>query len=235
MYIKLFLLLFGFFFIACDGEKPQKSLDGKKLLEQKCASCHDLQMPPLLSVDEKAPPMMAVSFHVYDFVQAGDVSQRKYKAIEFVKDYVIEPSLQKSFCDKASLKRYGLMPSQKENVTSAELHAIATYMFVHYTQDKLSEAMQTKAKYDALPAGEKIAIRHKCLSCHRIDKDIVGPSFIKIADKFATSKEALMKSIQNGSRGEWSGFKAIMPAFNDMSAKELEELSIWILDASALK
>jgi cytochrome c len=229
MYIKLFLLAFLFLLTACDSEKPHNTLDGKKLLEQKCASCHDLHMPPITSPDEKAPPIMAVSFHVYDFVQAGDESQRKFKAIAFVEDYVKEPSLEKSFCDKASLKRYGLMPSQKEHVNAAELHAIASYMFEHYNQKNLSEAMQTKAKYDALPAGEKVAIRYKCLSCHRVQKDLVGPSFTRIADKFATSQATLTQTIQNGSKGKWSGFKANMPAFKDINDTELEELSEWIL------
>lgn len=63
--IKLLLLTSIFLiFNACNEKEPVQNLDGKKLLEQKCASCHNLAMPPQLSEDELAPPMMAVAFHI---------------------------------------------------------------------------------------------------------------------------------------------------------------------------
>ncbi len=228
MILKYTLLFITLFFTACIDNKPAKELDGEKLLEQKCASCHDLNMPPLLSVDEAAPPIMSVSFHVYDFVKPSDESQRLNKAVAFVVDYVKEPSLEKSFCDKESLKQYGLMPSQKDNVTDDETRAIAKHMFTYYTQKNLSQAMQAKAKYDALPDGEKIALKNNCLGCHKVDKNLVGPSFKNIQKKFSFSKDEMKKSIKNGSKGEWKEFRAVMPAFKQLNEQELETLSEWI-------
>jgi cytochrome c len=230
MILKYTILFAALFFTACIDNKPEKNLDGKKLLEQKCASCHDLTMPPLLSPNEPAPPIMSVSFHVYDFVKPNDESQRFNTAVEFVVDYVKEPSFEKSICDKESLKQYGLMPSQKEKVTDDETRAIAKYMFTHYTQQNLSEAMKAKAKYDALPQGEKIALKNNCLGCHKVDKDLVGPSFKSIQEKFISSKSAIKESIKNGSKGKWENFRAMMPSYKQLTDEELETLSEWIIN-----
>ena len=228
---KLFLItIFLLTFTACDEKKQTKNLDGKKLTEQKCASCHNLNMPPIISDDELAPPMMAISFHMRNFVTPIDESQRTAKAIEFVVDYVRNPSLEKSFCDEDSIKRYGLMPSQKESVSEDEAKAIASYMFRHYTQENLTKTQEEQAKYDALSSGEKLALKHRCLGCHKIDKKIIGPSFIEIAKKFKDSKEKVKDSIKNGSRDKWkSSNGAVMPSFKTIDDKDLEVLSEWIL------
>ena len=227
--LKYLLLLTPLFFTACFDDKPTQEYDGKLLLSQKCASCHNLDMPPITSADEKAPPIMAVAFHVHSLIKPSDESQRTPKAIEFVADYVRAPSMEKSFCDKESLASYGVMPSQKEKVTEDEAKAIATYMFHHYTQENFLEIMDAKMKFAALPAGEKIAFKYKCLTCHKIDKDTVGPSFLHVKEKYQNSQKLLQESIKNGSQGKWERIKAIMPAFKQASDKELSILAEWIL------
>lgn len=218
-----------FLFGACEDSKPAKHYDAKKLLEQKCASCHNLNMPPVVSDDELAPPMMAVAFHVRDFVKPSDESQRVPTAINFVVDYVQNPAINKSFCDKASLKRYGLMPSQKGKITTDETEAIASYLFEHYTPKNLAKVQKEKAEYDALSPARKIAIKNGCLGCHKVDKKIVGPAFKAIAKKYKNSTTNIKDSIQNGSKGKWKdSHGAMMPAFKNLSDKDLEILSKWI-------
>ena len=217
-----------FFINGCDNE-PKKHYDTKKLLEQKCAICHNTDMPPYTFEDEKAPPMMAVAFHVVNFVKTNDESQRILKAKEFVNDYVMNPSAKKSFCDKESLKSYGVMPSQKGKITQDELEAVTTYIFKHFTQENLLKAQKEKREFDALPAGKKLALKYKCLGCHRVDKKIIGPSFKDIAKKYPHAKEYIMKSIKNGSKGKWKNSNgAVMPPFKILNDKELETLSKWI-------
>jgi cytochrome c len=230
---NILVLVLLLVFTACDEKPVKPNLDGKKLLESKCASCHNTNMPPLISDDELAPPIMAVSFHVHNFVTPSDESQRTSKAIEFVSDYVFNPSLEKSFCDKESLKRYGLMPSQKEKLTKDEAKAIASYMFKHYTQENLSSIQKKQAVYDALTDGQKIAIKNRCLGCHGVESKKVGPAFTDIAKKFTDNKEAMIKSIRSGSKGVWSN-GAVMPPFEQLDDKELEILSEWILETSSL-
>lgn len=228
--IKLLLLIFILLtFNACDDKKPKAKLDGKQLLEKKCASCHDLNMPPVISDDELAPPIMAVSFHMPNFMEPKDESQRVPMAIAFVADYVLNPSLEKSYCDEKSIKRYGLMPSQKGNVTEDEVRAIAEYMFRHYTQAKLSQVQEDIAAFNALSPGEKLALKYKCLGCHKVNKKVVGPSFMNIAQKYKDSKIEIIQSIQRGSKNRWqSSNGAVMPAFKQISKHELETLADWI-------
>ena len=233
--LKLFLCVsLLFIFTACDDKKPVQNLDGKKLTEQKCASCHNLAMPPVISDGELAPPMMAVAFHMPNFMKPKDESQRIPMAIEFVVDYVRNPSFEKSYCDEESIKRYGLMASQKENVTKEEVKAIATYMFKHYTQQNLAKVQEDIAAFDALTPGEKLALKHKCLGCHKVNKKIVGPSFVDISKKYKDSKVKMIQAIQNGSKNSWeSSNGAVMPPFKQISEEELEVLSDWILKSNS--
>jgi len=229
MFIKTLLIFSLILFSACKDKKQTPKLDGKKLLEQKCASCHNLAMPPVISKDELAPPMMAVGFHMPDFMKPKDESQRVPMAIEFVVDFIRNPSLENSKCDKESIQRYGLMPSLKDKVTKAEAKAIAQYMFRHYTQENLSKIQKLQAKFDALPQGEKIALKYKCMGCHKINKKIVGPSFKDIAKKYITNKDEIIKSIKNGSKAKWESSKgAVMPPFKQISDEDLEVLIKWI-------
>ncbi len=229
MLLKSILIFTLLIFTACEDEKQTPELDGKKLLEQKCASCHNLEMPPVISDDELAPPMMAIGFHMPDFMEPKDESQRVPMAIKFVVDFIRNPLLENSKCDKESIQRYGLMPSQKDKVTKDEAKAIAQYMFRHYTQENLSKVQKLQAKFDALPVGQKMALKHKCMGCHKIDKKIVGPSFKDIAKKYTTNKDEMINSIKNGSKAKWESSKgAVMPPFKQISDEDLEVLIKWI-------
>ena len=229
---SVLLLLFS----GCSQDKKVNNLDGKKLLEQKCTKCHNIDLPPKTFKDEKAPAMMAVAFHVVHFIKTEDESQRIPKAIAFVKDYVINPSASKSFCDKASLKTYGIMPSQKGKVTQDELQAIAEYMFSHFTEKNLNEAQLLENKLNAMPKGERLVLKNGCLSCHKVDKKIVGPAFRDIAKRKGNSLAVLMHSIKNGSKKKYASSKsAVMPAFKKLSDADVKTIAQWILSLKSQK
>jgi len=228
---KIFLstTLLLLIFAGCEQENKPK-LDGEKLLEQKCSQCHNIKLPPESFEDEKAPPMMAVSFHIKDFIQTSNDSERIPKAIEFIKDYVINPSASKSFCDKKSLQTYGVMPSQKGNVTQDELQAIAEYMLNHFSIENLTQAQDIQNKLNKMAPGQRLAIKYNCLGCHKINKDLVGPSFSKIAKKYSTNLETIQNSIKNGSSKKWdTSHGRIMPNFKDkISKQDITTLANWI-------
>jgi cytochrome c len=229
MYKLFFPLILIFLFTGCQ-EKHKSNLDGKKLLEQKCSKCHNLDLPPMTFKDEKAPPMMAVAFHIKDFIKASSESDKIPKAIDFVKDYVVNPSASKSFCDKKSLQTYGVMPSQKGKVTQDELEAIAEYMFEHYTVKNLTAAQALQNKLMKMPKGKRIALKNNCFSCHKVDRDLVGPSFQKIAKRYASNVNQIEKSIADGSVGAWKDYRgARMPQFGKTISKdERVTLAKWI-------
>ena len=223
--ISFIIIYTTILFTACS--KNEVHYDGEALLKNKCASCHNLDMPPKTYKDEKAPPMMAVAFHVKDFMKVNSPSDKRPKFIDFFKDFVINPSVEKSFCDKKSLKDYGLMPSQKGNVTVDEVGAIAEYVFDFYDQKKFLEQMKAKAAFEALPKGEQLAVKKGCLTCHAKDKAKVAPAFKEIAKK---EDSQIINTIKHGSKGTWKGFERMtMPAFDKhLDQKEIDTLLKWI-------
>jgi len=227
---KSVLALSLLFLFGCNS-KPAQNLDGKKLMEQKCSNCHNLDLPPKTFENEKAPPMMAIAFHLKAFVPAKSASDKVPNAINFVKDYVIDPSASKSYCDKESLKSYGIMPSQKGKVTQEELQAIGEYLFNHFTQKNLNDAQALQNRLNAMPKGERLALQNGCLGCHKRNRDIVGPSFHKIAQRYKGDIAHITNSIENGAKGNWKGYHGVlMPKFNTkLTKKETKIVAEWIL------
>lgn len=227
---KLIRVLLGstaiFFFTACGEYGQKEQYNGETLLMQKCAMCHNLKMPPDTYEDEKAPPMMAVVFHLKDFMKISMNDEKFSKFIPFVQDYVINPSKDKSYCDKESLKTYGVMPSQKGSVTKDELEAIASYMYDYYDQQKYLTQMQKKAAFEALPKGEQLARNNGCFNCHAMNKSMAAPSFAQISKRDA---KEIRDIIENGSQGKWKGFHVMMPAFKSKLTQEhILTLQEWI-------
>jgi len=232
VYIKktFFYLSITLLFIGCSDSKPKQKFNAQNLLLEKCSSCHNLDMPPKTSFDEKAPPMMAVTFHIRDFMEVNNPSEKKQKFIDFVTDYALNPTAEKSFCDKKSLEDYGVMPSQKGKVSKEELQAIAGYIFDYYDPQKFMKLMQEQARLAALPTYKRVIEQKNCLSCHDIEKKKIAPSFKTIAKRYSTNQIGeLIKSIKNGSRGKWKGFKLPMPPFKDLKDSEAKSMAEWIL------
>jgi len=226
-YLSLAIL---FILVGCGDNKPKVQLDGEELLHQKCSKCHNLDMPPKSYDNEVAPSMMAVTFHLKDFIKSNNPSEHEAKIISFVQDYVINPSASKSLCDKKSLDSYGVMPSQKGKVTKDELEAIAHYMYNTYDNQKMLQIMQEKARLARMPLHERVIEQQKCTNCHDIDKDKVAPSFQHISQRYSSKdKSELIKSIKEGSKGKWKNFKLIMPPFKKMSDKDINGMVDWIL------
>ena len=89
--------------LGCGSEVKKEQYNGEMLIKEKCAACHNLKMPPDTYEDEKAPPMMAVVFHLKDFMKINNDQDKIEKFIPFIQDYVIDPSKEKSYCDEESL------------------------------------------------------------------------------------------------------------------------------------
>ncbi|HHC11115.1 MAG TPA: cytochrome c [Campylobacterales bacterium] len=99
--------------------------EGEILFTQKCASCHSITRPKDMST-VVAPALMGVMHHLKISYPNKD------KAVTFIKDYVINPTKEKAICMPKKIERFGLMPSQKGNVTEEELEVIANWMFDNF-------------------------------------------------------------------------------------------------------
>lgn len=124
--ISVTLLLLAFTAVSVMGEEK-----GSILFEEKCAACHMKQRPSFEAMNTMiAPPIMGVMSHV------KDAKTTKPEAVKFIVDYIFEPTPLKALCIKQSIERFGLMPSQKGNLTKEEATMIAGYLYENYGYSK---------------------------------------------------------------------------------------------------
>ena len=75
-----------------------------------------------------------------------------------------------------------------------------------------------------------LAKKNNCLSCHAVDKKMVGPAFIDISKKYAGDKDAakmLAARIKGGAKGIWGQIP--MPPNANVKDADAEALAKWIL------
>lgn len=83
-------------------------------------------------------------------------------------------------------------------------------------------------------ASPELASKSKCMTCHSVDKKMLGPSFNDISTKYKMglgcgkddATAMLTDSILKGSKGKWG--KIPMPA-QKIPAEDAKTLSKWIL------
>ena len=108
---------------------------GAELFALKCSSCHTLRRPIRRSA-MAAPPAMGIAHHV-----AMRYPERR-AFVKFIVDYAMEPSADKALCEKETIERFGLMPSQKGAVRSEELKVIAEYLYDNFAGVKRYRRMR---------------------------------------------------------------------------------------------
>lgn len=84
----------------------------------------------------------------------------------------------------------------------------------------------------AAPAHADLALaqQRNCMSCHAIDKKVVGPAFKDIAARYANDKGAadrLATKIVKGGGGSWG--VVAMPANAQVTPEEAKKLATWVL------
>lgn len=78
-------------------------------------------------------------------------------------------------------------------------------------------------------ASQELATKSKCMTCHSVDKKMMGPSFKDISAKYKGDKAAeamLADSIVKGVKGKWG--KVPMPA-QKVAPADAQALSKWVL------
>jgi cytochrome c len=99
--------------------------DAEKLFDAKCGACH-IKTRPVDRTKMVAPAIMGVLRHVKMTYPTRD------KAVNFIKDYVLNPSKEKAVCMPQKIERFGLMPSQKGVVSKEELDKIANWLYDNF-------------------------------------------------------------------------------------------------------
>jgi cytochrome c len=78
-------------------------------------------------------------------------------------------------------------------------------------------------------AGADLAKAKNCLSCHAVDKKLVGPAYKDVAAKYKGDKAAVEKlaaKIKAGGKGVWGEIP--MPP-NNVTPEEAKTLVAWVL------
>ena len=100
-------------------------MTGETLFETNCAACH-LKSRPDDTSTMKAPPAMGIMRHV------KEQHPQKEEAVQFIVDYIQNPTAQKAACTPQSIERFGLMPSMKGIATTEEFAKIAEYLYDNF-------------------------------------------------------------------------------------------------------
>lgn len=75
-----------------------------------------------------------------------------------------------------------------------------------------------------------LANSKNCMSCHAVDKKLLGPAYKDVAAKYAADKTAtdkLVAKVMKGGSGVWGAIP--MPANPQVSEAEARKLVTWIL------
>lgn len=120
-------------------------MDGGKLFEAKCAVCHSMSKPSGQST-VVAPPARGIMFHM------GEAFGSKEKIKNHINDFVLAPSKEKAICK--SVKRFGLMPSQKGAVSKEELEVIAEWMVENLHMDNKEHQNMEQGKHKGQGKGQ---------------------------------------------------------------------------------
>ena len=78
--------------------------------------------------------------------------------------------------------------------------------------------------------GAALAQKNACLSCHSVDKKIVGPAYKDVAKKYAGDKGAqakLVAKVKAGGKGVWGEIP--MPPNPQVKPEDLSKIVAWVL------
>jgi len=109
-----------------------------QLFAKKCAMCHTVGKPKKKSDKAKivAPPIDVAMRGVVITVDAVDGPFQgdglKEESIAVLKDYIYNPSIEKSGCEDKVLNKFGLMPSLKGFITPKELDILIPWVYDKY-------------------------------------------------------------------------------------------------------
>lgn len=94
----------------------------------------------------------------------------------------------------------------------------------------LIAALMSLASATPALADLALATSKNCMSCHQVERKVLGPSFKDISAKYKGNAGAgamLADKIRKGGSGVWGPVP--MPANNQVSEADAKKLSAWVL------
>jgi cytochrome c len=81
-------------------------------------------------------------------------------------------------------------------------------------------------------ASEALAKKYNCLTCHAVDKKVIGPAYQEVAAKYkgdAGAEARLISKVKNGGAGAWGQIP--MPPNASVPDADIKILVKWVLSA----
>lgn len=117
-------------------------------------------------------------------------------------------------------------PSEDSSLSQAE----AAY-YASMVESAQAEAEQARLEESLIPPGAALAKDFNCTACHKEDAKLVGPSFVQVAERYATEADTargkLVLKIKDGGKGNWGEIP--MPPHPQYSEEDLGEIVDYIL------
>lgn len=82
----------------------------------------------------------------------------------------------------------------------------------------------------AASADQALAQKNACMSCHGVDKKIVGPAFKEVAKKYEgdkTARDTLIAKVKTGGKGVWGPIP--MPPSPQVKPEDAARIIDWVL------
>jgi len=82
----------------------------------------------------------------------------------------------------------------------------------------------------AASADQALAQKNACMSCHGVDKKIVGPAFKEVAKKYQgdkTARDTLIAKVKTGGKGVWGPIP--MPPSPQVKPEDAAKIIDWVL------
>ena len=109
--------------------------------------------------------------------------------------------------------------------------AISTITLTSFTRENKKEKYSNIANVVFQSSeGEKLIAKSDCVACHKIDKKLIGPSYLDIANKYADNEKSisyLSNKIIKGGSGVWGTIP--MAAHATMKKDEATTIAKYIL------
>ncbi|TXH21872.1 MAG: c-type cytochrome [Chitinophagaceae bacterium] len=96
---------------------------------------------------------------------------------------------------------------------------------------KKTESNTKFANNPVYQEGVKLVDQHQCTTCHKVDEDMTGPAYIKVADKYKNADgktiESLAQKIIDGGSGVWG--QTMMTPNPGVSKEDAKKIINYIL------
>lgn len=147
----------------------------------------------------------------------------------------------RSFYQPGDLLRYEVQVSDQEDGTTQDGRidpaAVATtidYLETGFDMTQVAQGHQAAMQQTEYAKGKNLIDRSDCKTCHAVDRQINGPAFQVIAERYRSSEFAvrdLSQKIIKGGAGVWG--QTAMSAHPQISLDDAGEMVRWILSLGA--